>query len=212
VKELAWSLLVHKYLAPRQCRTANLEFSTAPTTDLTRAPSSWGQVVRPFRSRRSDHLVVRIPGVILEAVTTSLSRPPAPYPPHTFVILHIALTCFHQSISYLMRIDLTTCIRKIVQDRHALNFIHYYVFHNIGITVLYSLLTHPPHADTKVRYNKCLYESCLVRRVCHWQSTNPSARRVAPIAHPKPSAPTPHPTKRLHLAACSSASARRFHT
>lgn len=67
-------------------RTSSL--ARRPSTDLTRAPSSWGQVVRLFRSWPSDHPTVRIPGVILEAVTTALYSPHTPPP---FVILHLAL-------------------------------------------------------------------------------------------------------------------------
>ena len=122
-------------------RSANLEFSTTPTTDLTRAPTSWGLVVRLFRSRRIDHLAVCTPGVILEAVTTSVFPTCGAIPPTPpFVILHIALTCFrHSYLLFKLRIDLPHMYRRIVLRRHR----SYYVFFSshIGIYCIVLAIT-----------------------------------------------------------------------
>ena len=172
---------------PSHCRSANLEFSTAPTTDLTRAPTSWGLVVRPFRSRRTDHLAVRTPGVILEAVTTSVFPTSGAIPPTPpLVILHIALTMLSSFyLLFIMRIDLTACIAELFQDVIAPTMFFFPSFH---IGILYCTCSNLTHADTKVRYHNDYTNrvSCL-------------STRVAPIAHPKPSAP--HPTKRMHHSA-----------
>jgi len=103
--------------APSHCRSANLEFSTAPTTDLTRAPTSWGLAVGLFRSRRIDHPAVRIPGIILEAVTTSVFPTCGAIPPTPpFVILYIALTCFRHSYLLFKIAHRPYMYRRIVQD------------------------------------------------------------------------------------------------
>ena len=104
-------------------RTSSL--ARPPTTDLSRAPTSWGLAVRHFSLKaKIDHPAVRTPGVILEAVTTSVSRIPASYPIPPFVILHIALaSCFRHSISYLMRIELPPMYHRIVQARTMFFFV-----------------------------------------------------------------------------------------
>jgi len=80
-----------------------------------------------------------------------------------FVILHIALTCFHQSISYLLRIDLTACIVEIVPRTsvilvHALNIPYYVFFHTVGIYCIV-LAINPP-----CRYQSTV-QQCLIRVV-----------------------------------------------
>lgn len=120
---------------------------------------------------------MRTPGVILEAVTTSVSRIPASYPIPPFVILHIALaSCFRHSISYLMRIDLPPMYHRIVQARTMffLLFSHWNI-----VVYCYNL-------NTKVRYKQCLYESCLVFRACVLAHSRELLLLPRPSAPPTP--------------------------
>ena len=82
-----FSLLVHKYPSVKRrqtiagLRTSSLARRPRPISLVH--PRHGGPVVRLSRSRRVDHPAVRIPGVILEAVTTSVFPTcGTPYPPN----------------------------------------------------------------------------------------------------------------------------------
>jgi hypothetical protein len=106
--------------APSHYRSANLEFSTAPTTDLTRAPTSWGLVIRLFLSRRIDHFgrahTRCHPGGSYDLSVLPLRR----HTPHPALrhLAHRSESCFRHS--YLLfkvaHRPLPACIAELSQD------------------------------------------------------------------------------------------------
>jgi len=121
-------------------RTSSLARRPRPISPVP--PRHGVKVVRPFRSKSSDHPAVRIPGVVLEAVTTSVIRPPAPCSPLFSSSCTLALTCFESLYPLFNAHRPYHMYRRIVQDVitcSRLEF-HYYVFFSQGWnTVLYLL-------------------------------------------------------------------------